>query len=81
MDFDDYDTDKIITAIIVIIVIIALLFVTTIKAYDTVTTNKYAPYTKICTDNPRERMKQNCTTQQDCITKCATRLYEEKNIK
>lgn len=62
-----------VTAIIVSVIIIATIaFVTTKWHSDNV-----APMKKVCERNPQERYAQKCSTYDDCVEKCTTRLYDQ----
>lgn len=73
MEMDDIDGSMVKAFVLVIVLIIGIVIVTWYGIH----TIQLRPYEKECTENPRLRYAQECTTQKDCIQLCARRLQAE----
>jgi len=71
---EEYDVALIIT-VSVLVVFVSLTTWLIIHGINLINAqNALVPFTKTCETNLRERMGQECTTNDDCIKKCALRL-------
>lgn len=71
MSLDDYDMDKIKSALLILsIVLFIIIGIILFWSYEA-----QQPYREVCERNPKERYGQPCTTFDDCVELCTKRLY------
>lgn len=76
MESEDLDIEAIVEVTIIGILIICAVVFLFISGIHQVQQQKLSPYTEKCSVNPLLRYGQNCTTSDDCINRCAQRLYD-----
>jgi len=74
MGLSDYDFDSIFTAIVICLFVIGVFIAFFFILHD----HNIEEYRAECASNPRLRYAQECSNNDDCITKCMERLYDEK---